>query len=118
MSEYRIRESNINCQIGQDRWRMERRFLAERHTKLLWIIPIWLPTMNSKWRKTAQEAQFDIDNDVELRRPCRAMPAAPDSSLPRWHRPPPLTPTKPPSYGSVVKSHPDVPFRSVRGKVQ
>lgn len=48
----------------------EFRCIAERRTKLLWFIPVWLPTLNGNWRRTQGEAYADIEDDRRLRTKC------------------------------------------------
>lgn len=69
LETYRVRPAIVTVtRYGHEGlcWRAERRF------KLLWLIPIGVPVMNSAWRDRSSDAWDDAARDYDLRQSLRA----------------------------------------------
>lgn len=66
LDEYRIRWAKVFWNTSTGRLRM---CIAERRTRLFWIIPIWLPVEHGNWRHTWEQANRDVAADIEFRHP-------------------------------------------------
>lgn len=68
MDEYRIRWAVVEVCNGYTCWK-ERRCLAQKIVKFLWLFPMWWPVDGADWRRSEAEAERDIARDVNLLRP-------------------------------------------------
>jgi hypothetical protein len=70
-TEYRVRWARITV-CGRFDTHVERMCIAERRTRLFWLLPIWLPTTNADWRNSENQALLDIEEDRALHQPIPA----------------------------------------------
>lgn len=64
--KYRIRWARVEAREGCMVW-TERRCIAERLTRVLWIFPFWIPVAD--WRRDEDQARRDIRREIDLRAP-------------------------------------------------
>jgi len=66
--QYRVREAIVSHCNGFT-FHKRRMFIAERRVSFLRIFSFWGLTLNGTWRRNAQEAWQDANNDLDLRQP-------------------------------------------------
>jgi hypothetical protein len=67
MAEYRIRQAVLSGAHYR-----RKAFIAERKRSFFGLFSFWFPLRDARWRNIKEACKWDIDHDIEMRKPLEA----------------------------------------------